>query len=171
MVDVPTDLPTVQRTVVRLVVLDVDDHVLLFHTHDPTYPELGSWWELPGGGIEAGETLVDAAVRELGEEAGIAVDSGCVGPPTWRRRASFRYRGERRLQHETVVLVRLAEHRPTVDGSRRVGFEDEDYFGYRWWPVGEIRNSVERFYPGRLPALLPRVLAGEGIDEPFELWS
>jgi 8-oxo-dGTP pyrophosphatase MutT (NUDIX family) len=43
--------------------------VLLFHTHDPTYPELGEWWELPGGGI---------AVRELREETGIAA-SGTTG--------------------------------------------------------------------------------------------
>lgn len=170
-IEAPTDLPTVERTVVRLVVLDANDRVLLFHTHDPTYPELGSWWELPGGGIEAGETPLDAAVRELGEEAGIAIDSGCVDPPTWRRTASFRYRGERRLQHETVFLVRLAEPGPDVDGSRRVGFEDEDYFGYRWWPVDEVTRSVQRFYPGRLPALLPSVVAGEPIDEPFELWS
>lgn len=28
-----------------------------------------------------------------------------------------------------------------------------------------------RFYPGRLAELLPRLLAGETIDEPFELWS
>jgi hypothetical protein len=28
-----------------------------------------------------------------------------------------------------------------------------------------------RFYPGRLPELLPKFLAGEHIDEPFERWS
>jgi hypothetical protein len=28
-----------------------------------------------------------------------------------------------------------------------------------------------RFYPGRLPELLPRFLAGEAIDEPFERWN
>jgi hypothetical protein len=31
--------------------------------------------------------------------------------------------------------------------------------------------SAERFYPGQLPRLLPDLLAGKTIDEPFELWS
>ncbi len=43
--------------------------------------------------------------------------------------------------------------------------------GFRWWPRSEILSSVERFYPGRLPALLDAFLDGEQINEPFELWS
>jgi hypothetical protein len=41
----------------------------------------------------------------------------------------------------------------------------------RWWQLDEIVRSQERFYPGRLPELLPAFLAGEVIDEPFERWS
>ena len=169
--DVPDDLPVVERDVVRLILVDARDRVLLFHTRDPTYPELGTWWELPGGGIEAGETYVDTAIREIREEAGISVGPGQVGPPLWRRHATYRYRGERRLQHEQVLIARLSVPGPDVDGCGRVDFEDEDYFGFRWWPIPEIVASRDRFYPGRLPALLPRFLAGEEIEEPFEVWS
>lgn len=164
-------LPVVERRAVRVVLCDTDGRVLLFHTQDPTYPELGSWWELPGGGLEAGESHADAAVRELLEETGIRVDPALVGEPTWRRDATYRYRGERRLQHEQVLAARLTVPGLDVDGSGRVDFEDEDYFGYRWWPAEEITASRERFYPGRLPELLPALLAGEPVDEPFEVWS
>jgi 8-oxo-dGTP pyrophosphatase MutT (NUDIX family) len=161
----------VERNVVRAVVLDVRDHVLVFHTRDPTYPELGTWWELPGGGIETGETFREAAVRELAEEVGIVVPPDQVGQPGWRRRATFRYRGERRINNEVVVLMRLREVGPSVDGSGRVEFEDEDYFDFRWWPADEVIGSRDRFYPGRLPDLLGPFLAGVPIDEPFERWS
>ncbi|MGW5363580.1 NUDIX hydrolase [Actinopolymorpha pittospori] len=170
-VELPDDLPVRERDVVRLVVLDANDEVLLFHTHDPTYPELGQWWELPGGGIEPGETYRDAGVRELLEETGIAITADAVGAATWSRRASFRYRGTRHLQNEVVALVRLSGPGPAVDGSQRVEFEDDDYFGFRWWPVAELVSSRERFYPGRLPELLGALLDGDLVEEPFELWS
>lgn len=164
-------LPVVERQCVRLVVLDATDRLLLFHTRDIANPDLGMWWELPGGGIDPGETYLDTAIRELAEETGIVVTPDQVGAPTWRRSASFRYRRERRLQHEMVMTVRLPVPGPPVDGTDRLEHEILDYVDFRWWPVVEVLGSDQRFYPGRLPALLPALLRGERIDEPFELWS
>lgn len=171
MTELPDDLPVVERTAVRLVVLDVDDRLLLFVARDPGQPRLGTWWELPGGGLDPGETYREAAVRELREETGIVVAPAQVGAPTWRRRATFRYRTRRHLQDEVVVAVRLPGPGPSVDGSGRWDYEQEDYLDFRWWPVADVVSSRERFYPGRLPALLTPFLAGEPIDEPFEFWS
>lgn len=154
-----------------MVVLDAQDRVLLFHTRDRDHPDLGTWWELPGGGIDPGETYLDAAIRELGEETGIVVARSQVGPPNWRRRASFRHRQKRHLQDEVIVAVRLPVPGPDVDESQRLDYELEDYFAFRWWPMAEIPGSGERFYPGQLPTLLRPFLNGEEIDEPFELWS
>jgi len=167
----PDDLPVIERDALRLVVRDVRGHVLLFRTREPSIPELGYWWELPGGGIDAGETYLQTAVRELREEAGIHIGPEQIGPPTWRRTASFRHRDTRRLQHEVIAVVCLDVVGPDVDQCQRLDYEKEDYIDFRWMPVADIVTSSERFYPGRLPELLPDLLAGKAIDEPFELWS
>jgi 8-oxo-dGTP pyrophosphatase MutT (NUDIX family) len=165
------DLPIIERQVVRVVLLDALGHLLLFHTREPTAPELGTWWELPGGGLEPGETHAQAAIREIREEAGISLESSQFLSSNWRRSATFRYRGTRRVNHELVLAAKLSISAPDVDGRGRVAFENEDYFAYRWWPIGEVMTSAARFYPGRLPEIINGFLAGELIDEPFERWS
>ncbi|MFC7549334.1 NUDIX hydrolase [Plantactinospora sp. GCM10030261] len=169
--ELPRDLPVEERDSVRLVVLDREERVLLFHTREITRPEYGFWWELPGGGIDLGETYRETAVRELREETGFRITPDQVGEPTWRRTATFLFREVRRLQHEVVVPVRLTETQPAIDATEQLIEEQEDYVDFRWWSVPDIVASRERFYPGRLPTLLTPFLAGERIDEPFEVFS
>ncbi len=167
----PDELPLVERSAVRLVVRDRRGDVLVFRAREITLPELGQWWELPGGGIEPGEGYREAAVRELREETGLTVAASAVGPACWRRTASYRHRGTRRLQHEVVAVVDVGGDRPALDVSAQLPHEVEDYLSWQWMPPGEILAGGERFYPGRLPELLPRLLAGEPVDEGFEVFS
>jgi 8-oxo-dGTP pyrophosphatase MutT (NUDIX family) len=159
-----------ERDAVRVVLADAGGRILLFHVVTPEEAPDG-WWELPGGGINPGETYLDAAVREIGEETGLAIDPGRVSPPSWRRDTTWRSRGIRRLQHEVVVLARVAADRPVIVDGGRTQQEVEDMVTARWWRLDEIVTSRKRFYPGRLAELLPGFLAGETIDEPFEHWS
>ncbi|HEX2176209.1 MAG TPA: NUDIX domain-containing protein [Nocardioidaceae bacterium] len=165
------DLPLVRRSAVRLVVLDRHGRVLLLRIREPLHPEQGIVWELPGGGIDADETYLDAALRELREETGLTVARDAIGPPTWRRRVTFQHAGARRLQEEVVVAVRLRGPGTAVDETQQLPDELETYLGYHWWTVTEVERSHERFFPGRLPDLLRRFLSGEQIEEPFEYFS
>lgn len=159
-----------ERDAVRVVLADSGGRVLLFHAVTSDVGPAG-WWELPGGGIDAGESYLEAAIREIREETGLALAPDAVGPPTWRRDATWSSRGMRRLQHEVVVLARVPGRCPAIGKDGRTADEHEIYVGDRWWEVADIASSAERFYPGRLPELLPAFLAGEPIDEPFEFWS
>jgi hypothetical protein len=49
--------------------------------------------------------------------------------------------------------------------------EQGSILGMRWWTPGELAGSAERFFPGSLPTVLPRLLAGERVDEPFDVWD
>ena len=159
-----------ERSAVRVVLTDAAGRVLLFHAVTPEVGPAG-WWELPGGGIDDGESYLEAAVREVREETGLRLDPATIGPPSWRRDTTWRSRGVRRLQHEVVVSAHVPGHRPVIRTDGQTASELEDYVDVRWWEVGDILGSSERFYPGRLPELLPAFLAGETIDEPFEFWN
>lgn len=168
--DVPQDLPIEVRDAVRVVVLDTEGRILLFRARHTTYPELGEWWELPGGGAEPGEAPGETATRELFEETGIQLRPDQLSSPNWRRVATYKSRHGRRVQHE-LVLTALLDGTADVDVSGQLDYELEDYTSSRWWPVDEVRASVERFYPGLLPSLIDAHLRGDEIDEPFEVWS
>ena len=60
-----------------MLVVDPDERVLLFSSGDAAG---GTWWFTPGGGVHRGETVTEAAVRELSEETGFACAEDALGP-------------------------------------------------------------------------------------------
>lgn len=160
----------VRRDAVRLVVLDAEARILLLQVRDATNPQFGTAWELPGGGMEAGETYAQAALRELREETGLEVAPETLVAPRWRRQVSYTYRGIRWQQDEHILAVRVGEACPAIADSFRQGVEKDDVLDARWWSAQQISASSERFYPRSLPALLPRFLRGEMLEEPPETW-
>ncbi|MFF8919362.1 NUDIX hydrolase [Streptomyces sp. NPDC015032] len=65
------DADGITKHVVGAVISDAEGRVLLLHRAADDY--LGGLWELPSGGVDAGETLTEALHREVTEETGLTV--------------------------------------------------------------------------------------------------
>jgi NUDIX domain-containing protein len=63
--DINDGVTELHRSAVRLVLVDASGRVLLLHVIEPQHLEQGDCWELPGGGIDSGETVLAAAQCEL----------------------------------------------------------------------------------------------------------
>ena len=49
--------------------------------------------------------------------------------------------------------------------------EQGSILGMRWFTSQELAAPGMRFFPREVPALLPRLLAGERVDQPFDAWD
>lgn len=121
------------REAVRALVLDPDDKVLLVRFE---FPDVGTRWALPRGGVEPGETDHDALRRELAEEVGLINVS--IGPHVWDRVHVIPFiDGKWDGQRERIYLVRTPAFQPqphlTWDELRA-----EYVFELRWWQVAEL---------------------------------
>ena len=115
---------------VRVVVVDAEDRVLLVrHSYVPG-------WHFPGGGIEPGESALEALARELMEEGNIVLD----GAPRAHGLFFNNFASER--DHVMIYVVRaFHQTAPTTAGAeiRETGFFPRDLL-----PEGATRSCRER---------------------------
>lgn len=130
------------RRTARILVLDDDDRLLLFLTHwdNRIAPPR---WLTPGGGIDAGETEHEAAVRELFEETGQRVDD--LGEPVWRQTTALPPGHTFAETDATYYLWRTAGFTP-ID-THWTPSEHDDVLENRWFTPKALAKSTENFDP------------------------
>lgn len=151
-------VPPVQRRLkrrhaVRVLVLAADA-VLLFADSDPGLAG-SSWWFTPGGGIDPGESPVDAAVRELAEETGLCVDAQDMLGPIAHRVVTHGFSDQITVQDEEFFAVRTAGF--TLDVSGHTEDERLTIQGHRWWPLDALADTDHPVWPANLAELVALV--------------
>ena len=142
------------------VVLVADGRVLLQQGFDPGRPEAGTWWITPGGGVNDGESIEVAAVREVLEETGLHLSHAQLGPVIATRVAHFEFDGRRFRQSESFFAVHVEAFATQHHGWDEV--EQRALLDHRWWSVAELRTTDETVYPSELADVVQAV-----IDDTF----
>jgi 8-oxo-dGTP pyrophosphatase MutT (NUDIX family) len=153
----------VHRASARVIVLDGEDRVLLFQIDDPRDANPVAWIT-PGGGVEDGESLGDAACRELREETGHVVRQADLGHPVAVSRGVWEFRGQPLYSEDWLFVLRGASFEPVASGW--TDLEREVHRGWRWWTAAELDGTDEVIFPGGLADLV-RALSGGA--QPSEL--
>ncbi len=142
------------RVTARVVPVNAAGECLLLLGTDPD-EDCPPYWFTVGGGVEAGETLTDAAVREADEEIGLRVEPPELLGPFHVGRVAGRTR--------PIVSHFFAVRRDEIAVSFAGHQPDEDGFIVDWgWLTPDALAADTRFNNPALPAILAKAVDAAG---------
>ncbi len=160
------------RHSIKIILLNETDDLLLMCIDDPQTKGVGEdykgpFWCMIGGEIEAGESVLQAATRELFEETGIAAKDVNFGPIVWFGECDLILSGT--PTHITQQFIVARTKAKTLSLANLTPGEAKVVKQLAHFSLHDIVNSDEIIYPVLLPAYLPNIIAGKYPAEPIEI--
>ncbi|NIX77092.1 NUDIX hydrolase [Microvirga terricola] len=146
-----------RRPSARLIVLDAQNRVLLFRFAHKSGALAGQdYWATPGGGLDPGESFIDAARRELAEETGFKTD--IIEPHVAEREFILQFSdGEHVIAEERFFVARTADNALSTESW--TAEEVEVMADHRWWTLHELRTTAETVFPENMAKMVAGLVA------------
>jgi putative (di)nucleoside polyphosphate hydrolase len=145
----PTDANLPYRPGVGIVLINAQGLVWIGRRH-PKWFRSGHIWQMPQGGIAAGEAPLPAALRELEEETGVrsvvvlAEAPAVLSYDLPEELLGVALKGKYRGQRQRWFAMRFTGDDAEIDISARGGHKAE-FDAWRWAPMGEVGELAVPF--------------------------
>jgi 8-oxo-dGTP pyrophosphatase MutT (NUDIX family) len=129
----------IPRVSARVLPVSPEGEVLLLQDLDPAVPGALRWGTI-GGAVDPGESLEQAAVREMREETGLVVDAASLSPPFLRTSHDFSWNGVLYRGDNTFFALPLAR-------DVQVSFDDlepdevDTVVAWQWWRPADVATA------------------------------
>ena len=159
------------RNSIKVILLNPKNELLLMCANDPKTTSAdgayhGRFWFLIGGEIEPGESIPEAALREIAEETGIFPNEIDLGPEVWFGEFDLVLNGV--LTHLKQKFIVAKTKKEDVFLATPDQWEQSVIQKLAWFSLDKIKNSTEVIYPVVL-VHLPDIISGKYPASPLEI--
>jgi len=142
------------RETARVLLYNAAGELLMMNTHWDPGTDLPPRWLTPGGGIDPGESILAAAVRELHEETGLVVEPELLGEIVLSLPFKMVW-GDGRYETGVAHFYQLTLSSDfQIDKTNWTTDEHRDVIEFRWWSPSQLLQSGERIGPPGLAEYL-----------------